>query len=106
MAKQKHAEFMPPALNLRIVRWNDNELIFFDDGKQESWIIYPPHSRYTFVKRMVAGVTTVEHRPWDANKKVDEHAITLQEGCTQHGMDCPAQAAIRAAIDVGFDPFT
>jgi hypothetical protein len=97
---------LAPALHLRIVRWNDNELIFFDDKKEESWIIYPPHSRYTFIKRAMAGVTVVEHRPWDANKKVMEHAIRLQEGCTLHGMTCPAQAAIRAAIDVGFNPFT
>jgi hypothetical protein len=92
-------------MHLRVVRWNDNELIFFDDQKQESWIIYPPHSNYTFVKRIVAGVTVVERRPWDINRSPEEHSIRLQEGCTLHGMDCPAQAAIRAAIDVGFDPF-
>lgn len=99
-------QFMPPALHLRIVRWNDNELIFFDDAKQESWIIYPPRSRYTFIKKLVPGVTVVEHRPWDPNRRSTEHVIRLQEGCTEHGMECEAQAATRAAIDVGFDPFS
>jgi hypothetical protein len=102
----ENKSFLSPALHFRIARWSDNELIFFDEKKQESWIIYPPRSRYTFVKRLVPGVTVIEHRPWDSNRRADEHVIRMQEGCTEHGMECAAQQAIRAAIDVGFDPFS
>jgi hypothetical protein len=45
---------------LAIARWNDNELIFFDHERRESWIIYPPRTSYSFARRVMAGGTLVE----------------------------------------------
>jgi hypothetical protein len=94
-----------PALRFKIARYSDNELILFDEVERESWILYPPRSRYAFVKRLVGDVLIVEHRPWTPFRAAVEHTIRIQEGCTQHGMDCPAQPAIQAAVDAGWDPF-
>ncbi len=96
---------LPASLRFRIARWNDNELILFDDERQESWILYPPRSKYAFVRRLVADVLVVEHRPWSPYATVKEHTIRMQEGCTEHGMACEAQPVIQAAVDTGWDPF-
>jgi len=96
---------LPPAMRFRVARWSDNELILFDDERQESWILYPPRSKYAFVKRLVPDVLIVEHRPWRPFVASAEHTIRMQEGCTEHGMECDAQLAIQAAVDAGFDPF-
>jgi hypothetical protein len=97
---------LPPALRFKIARWNDNELILFDEKKRESWILYPPRSKYAFVKRLVPSVLIVEHRPWDHTQKAVEHVVRMQDGCTEHGMECEAQDAIKAAVDTGWDPFS
>jgi hypothetical protein len=94
-----------PALRFKIARYSDNELILFDEEARESWILYPPRSKYAHVKRLVSDVLVVEHHPWTYLRPVVEHTIRIQEGCTQHGMDCPAQPAILAAVDAGWDPF-
>lgn len=90
---------------LVIARWNDNELVFFDHERQESWIIYPPRTAYTFVRRVVAGGTLVERRRWRVVGAVEEHVFTAAEGCAAHGLACEAQRAIQAAVDCGFNPF-
>ena len=87
--------------------WNcdHNELVLFDEAQRESWLVYPPRSRYDFVRRQTRDMTLVVHHPWAPYSKQVEHAVRLQEGCGQHGMECAAQEAIRAAVDLGFDPF-
>jgi len=90
---------------LVIARWNDNELVFFDHERQESWIIYPPRTAYTFVRRVVAGGTLVERRRWKVAGAVEEHVFTAAEGCAAHGGWCAARRASQAAVDSGFSPF-
>jgi hypothetical protein len=80
-------------------------LVLFDEGRHESWLVYPPRSRYDFVRRQTADTTLLVHHPWALFSREVEHAIRLQEGCGQHGLDCEAQEALQAAIDTGFDPF-
>lgn len=94
-------------LKFSIARWSDNELILFLHERQESWILYPPRSAYEFInKRRPRGQTVVvEHHPWAAFSRVEEHPVEPRRGCLLHGMDCAAQTAIRAAVDSGFDPF-
>jgi hypothetical protein len=89
----------------KIARWSDNELVLFDDERRESWLVYPPRSRYEFLRRQTRDTTLVVHHPWAPYSREIEHAVRLQEGCGAHGMDCAAQEALQAAIDVGFDPF-
>ncbi len=101
----KRAKQLPPAMRFRIARWSDNELILFVEEKQESWMLYPPRSKYAFVKRLVSDVLVVEHKPWRPFVASEEHVVRMQEGCTEHGMECEAQSAIQAAIDAGWDPF-
>jgi hypothetical protein len=96
---------LPPALRFKIARFSDNELILFDDRRRESWILYPPRSRYAFVKRLVPDVLIVEHHPWTHLLPAREHTIRIREGCTEHGMGCEAQPAIQAAVGAGWDPF-
>lgn len=94
----------PP--RFKIARWSDNELVLFDDRQHESWLVYPPRSRYEFViRRQTRDTTLVVRHPWAAYSREEEHAVRLQEGCGQHGLDCAAQEALQAAIDLGFDPF-
>jgi hypothetical protein len=90
---------------LAIARWNDNEVIFFDHERRESWIVYPPRTAYTFARRVMAGGTLVERRRWSAAGAGEEHVFTAAEGCAAHGIACTAQKAIQAAIDTGFNPF-
>ncbi|MBI4499154.1 MAG: hypothetical protein HY689_14790 [Chloroflexi bacterium] len=93
------------ALRLRPARMNDNELVFFDHQRHESWILYPPRSRYTFLNRPLPNLLIVEHRPWTTSVPTKQHLIRLPEGCVEHGIACAAQAAIRAAAALGWDPF-
>lgn len=95
----------PPFPGLTIARWNDNELIFFDQERRESWIVYPPRTAYTFVRRVMAGGTLVERRRWSGMGGTEEHVFSAAEGCAAHGVACAAQRAIQAAIDAGFNPF-
>jgi len=95
----------PPALRLDVARLNDNELILFDREQELSWILYPPRSRYAFVKRLVRDALIVERRSWKPFTAAEEHVFRLQVGCTLHGITCPAQDAVQAAVDLGWDPF-
>ncbi len=89
----------------KIARWSENELVLFDEARRESWLVYPPRSRYEFVRRQTHDTTLVVYHPWAPYSREVEHAIRLQEGCGEHGMECEAQEALQAAIDTGFDPF-
>ena len=87
------------------VRVNDNELIFFDYAARESWILYPPRSRYLPEKRLLSGQTLVERRPWSVTAVVEQHVVSVAEGCAAHGINCEAQRAVQATVDVGWNPF-
>jgi hypothetical protein len=90
-----------------IGRFSDNELVLFDEQQQESWIIYPPRSAYDFLpaRRPAATVTVVEHHPWAPYAVPRDHHLRPADACLQHGLGCPANDAVQAAVDLGFDPF-
>jgi hypothetical protein len=90
-----------------VARRTGNELILFEEAVSESWIIYPPRSEYDFLdtRRRRADATVVEHHPWSAAVAPVDHLIDPREGCLEHGMHCPAQLAISAAVRFGYDPF-
>jgi hypothetical protein len=52
----------PP--RFKIARWSDNELVLFDEERRESWLVYPPRSRYDFLRRQTHDTTLVVHHPW------------------------------------------
>ncbi len=99
------ARQQPP--RLVIGRYSDNELVLFDEQKKESWIICPPRSAYDFLplRRPSKSVTVVEHHPWAPFNDTRDHHLVPRDACTLHGLDCPANVAIQAAVDLGFDPF-
>jgi hypothetical protein len=84
---------------------NDNETVFFDEPVQESWIIYPPRSKYGHVWRPTNASVIVEHHPWAPLSAIENHVVTATEGCADHGIDCGAYAAIKAAAQAGWDAF-
>jgi hypothetical protein len=88
-------------------RLSDNELILFDESAEESWIIYPPRSRYDFLgdRRPTISSTVVEFHPWAPMAATVDHQLNARDGCLTHSAACPAHAAIQAAVDLGFDPF-
>jgi hypothetical protein len=90
-----------------IGRFSDNELVLFDEAQQESWIIYPPRSAYTFlpVRRSTRSITLVEHHPWAPFSRITDHQLRARDACLEHGLECPANTAVQAAVDLGFDPF-
>ena len=88
-----------------IGRLNDNECILFHEAERESWIIYPPRSRYSFVRRPTTDSTVVEHHPWAPFSDIRDHVVRLQMGCAEHGLECGAYAAVKAAAEAGWDPF-
>ena len=92
---------------LTIGRYSDNELVLFDETHQESWIIYPPRSAYDFlpIRRASNSITLVEHHPWAPYSVPRDHQVQTRDACATHGLDCPANEAIQAAVDLGFDPF-
>jgi hypothetical protein len=101
---------LPPrgeAAAFTVGRRTDNELILFDQAASESWIVYPPRSAYEFLRmrRRSASTTVVEHHPWSAFVSPVDHLIDARNGCLEHGLDCPAQAAIAAVVRLGYDPF-
>jgi hypothetical protein len=89
----------------KIGRMNDNEFILFDEAAQESWIIYPPRSRYDFVRRPAGDSTVIEHHPWAPFSEARDHVVRVTEGCVEHGLDCGAYSAVKAATEAGWDPF-
>ena len=104
-ARLEPGQRLPAALRGRLARWNDHELILFDDESRESWLIYPPRSRYQASRRVLGQAVVVERRPWNPDARPDEHVLTPLEGCARHGMTCQAQDALQAAVDAGYDPF-
>ncbi|MCX6021232.1 MAG: hypothetical protein NTZ05_05815 [Chloroflexi bacterium] len=95
-----------PALRLRLVRMNDNEVVFFDHQRSESWLLYPPRSSYAFVTRPLPGILVIERKPWTNTLPSKQHLIRPVEGCVEHGIACAAQAALQAAVSAGWDPFS
>jgi hypothetical protein len=94
-----------PATRFDVGRMNDNELVFFDEPARESWIIYPPRSRYAHVRRPTGASVVVEHHPWAPLSASAEHVITAEHGCAEHGIECGAYDALRAAAQLGWDAF-
>jgi hypothetical protein len=94
-------------LRFQIGRYSDNELVLFDEARQESWIVYPPRSAYEFLRlrRPSAMVTLVEHHPWAPFSKIVDHHLDARDACLLHGLTCEANAAIQAAVELGYDPF-
>jgi hypothetical protein len=90
-----------------VARRTDNELILFDEAAAESWIVYPPRSAYDFLenRRRSATTTVVEHHPWSASQTSIDHVLDPRSGCLVHGLQCPAQHAVTAAVRLGYDPF-
>jgi hypothetical protein len=97
----------PAALRYTIGRYSHNELVLFDATEQESWIIYPPRSEYDFLhlRRPSKSVTVVEHHPWAPFTRTRDHHLQARDACLIHGLQCQANRAIQAAVDLGFDPF-
>lgn len=93
------------SLQLTLARWNEHEIILFDHVRRESWLLYPPGSRYAAARHVIERGTLVERRRWTPFAEPEEHLMTVSEGCTKHGFDCEAQKAIQAAIDFGWNPF-
>jgi hypothetical protein len=88
-------------------RYSDNELVLFDERASASWIVYPPRSAYDFLgrRRPATDVTLVEHHPWTPLFAPVDHHLHPRASCLLHGAACPANAAIQAAVDLGYDPF-
>ena len=93
------------SLKFTIGRLSDNELIFFDEAARESWIIYPPRSRYTHLRRPSGDTTMVEHHPWAPLSASLFHVVTAAEGCAEHGVECGAYTAVKAAAEAGWNAF-
>ena len=83
----------------------DNEFILFDEPARESWIIYPPRSRYSFVRRPTPDSTIVEHHPWAPLSETTDHVVRPDSGCSEHGIECGAYSAVKAATEAGWNPF-
>ena len=98
---------MSGAPRFAIGRYSNNELVLFDETKQESWIIYPPRSEYDFLpkRRPAREITFVEHHPWAPFTLIRDHHLRVQDACLLHGLACPANEAVQAAVQLGFDPF-
>ena len=94
-----------PAPKFEIGRMNDNELVLFDEHARESWIIYPPRSRYTHLQRPTPQSTIVEHHPWAPMSEIRNHVVTPADGCSEHGIECGAYAAVEAGAQMGWDAF-
>ena len=95
------------ALRFQVGRYSENELVLFDESRQESWIVYPPRSAYDFLhlRRASKAVTLVEHHPWAPFSAIEDHQVNAREACAIHGMGCAANTALQAAVELGFDPF-
>jgi hypothetical protein len=94
-------------LRFTVGRFNDNELILFDEGARVSWIVYPPRSAYAFLarRRSSASIALVEHHPWAPLSVPVDHQLHPRDACLVHGADCPANEALQAAVGLGFNPF-
>ena len=97
-----------PALRFTVARYSNNELVLFDTAAQESWIVYPPRSNYTFLRtrRATTRTTVVEHHPWAPYSEIVMHEVDATEGCREHGLGCGASSAIQAGVRAGWDPFS
>jgi hypothetical protein len=101
------AEARLEALRFQVGRYSENELVLFDESRQESWIVYPPRSGYDFLhlRRASRTVTLVEHHPWAPFSAIEDHQVDARDACTVHGLGCGATTALQAAVELGFDPF-
>jgi len=90
---------------LDVARLIDNELVLFDRPGRESWIVYPPRSAYEHLSRPSRDTVLVEHHPWAPFSEIVLHAVRADVGCAEHGLECGANAAIRAGVEVGWNPF-
>jgi hypothetical protein len=95
------------ALRFQVGRYSENELVLFDETRQESWIVYPPRSAYDFLhlRRTSKTLTLVEHHPWAPFSAIEDHQVDARQACTLHGVSCDANTALRAAVELGFNPF-
>jgi hypothetical protein len=50
-------------------------------------------------------VTLVEHHPWAPFTRSRDHQLRAEQACLVHGLTCPANEAVEAAVQLGFDPF-
>ena len=89
-----------------VARLTDNELVLFDRQRSESWIVYPPRSAYEHLRRPTPDTVLVEHHPWAPYSDIVLHPVRASLGCAEHGLDCAADAAIRAGVAAGWNPFT
>jgi len=101
----RREEARPPTFS--VARRTNNELILFDEPASESWIVYPPRSEYDFLslRRRSTSSTVVEHHPWTAGVAPVDHVVDARDGCLLHGLQCRAQLAITAAVQLGYNPF-
>jgi hypothetical protein len=104
-ARQSELIGRSPHNPFTIARSNDNELILFHDQAQESWIVYPPRSAYSHVRRPTRESTVVEHHPWAPASPIRNHVVSLTQGCAEHGLECGAYAAVKTGAELGWDPF-
>ena len=97
--------YRPAAAALRIARRTENECIYFDENHGASWIIYPPRSSYSFIRRSAPDVTVIEYRRWTPMTRSVYHQLTLLAGCAEHGAECPSTVPLSVAVKAGYDPF-
>jgi hypothetical protein len=97
--------YRPLASDLQVARRTDNECIYFDEKHGASWIIYPPRSMYTFVRRSAPEVTVIEYRRWSPMTRSAYHQLTVLSGCAEHGAECPSTVPLSVALKDGYDPF-
>src|SRR5919204_3431652 len=97
----------PSPTRFSVGRFSDNELILFDESASESWIVYPPRSGYEFLQRRrpSSSVVVVEHHPWAPLVVPVDHLLDARQACLRHGLECPANGILQAAVDLGFNPF-
>ena len=88
-----------------VARLSDNELVLFDRGHRESWIVYPPRSAYEHLRRPTPDTVLVEHHPWAPYSEIVLHSVRTSVGCEEHGLDCTANLAIQAGANAGWNPF-
>ena len=88
-----------------VARLIDNELVLFDRERRESWIVYPPRSAYEHLRRPTPDTVLVEHHPWAPYSEIVLHRVRTSVGCEEHGLECTANEAIQAGVDVGWNPF-
>ena len=85
----------PP--RFKMARWSDNELVLFDDQRAESWLVYPPRSRYEFVQRQTRDTTLVVHHPCAAASTTDAVCTPSIGGRRGRSAPCRSSSDWRSA---------